>query len=489
MLANIIVILPFLVGILMTVLPKNTLKLLSIIFSIGLIKLSLFSIATYYQDSNSAILISDVIWIESLGSKWLLTLDGMSLLMCFMASIVSMLIFSSIKTSDEIHNNKFYALAWMMIGAMIGVFTAKDGLLFYVFWELALIPIYFICLLYGGENKNRITFKFFLYTLFGSLFMLAALLYLHSKGAGGWDLETLYAAGRSLSINEQQFVFWALFLGFAIKVPIFPFHTWQPDTYFVAPTQGTMLLSGAMLKMGTYGIARWLLPMTPDAFTQNSRIVITLCIISVVYASIIAIQQSDIKRLFAWSSIAHVGLICAGLFAYNQEGLEGAFVQMLSHGINVVGLFIIVDIIFKSFGSTEMKNMGGLRNVAPIFSVLYLIVLLASVALPLTNGFVGEFLLILGLSKYNIICAAIAGLTVILGAVYMLRSYQKVMLGEVKNNTVALSEIGLNDRIVLIVISLLIFVFGLFPNLALELVATGVRGILDGSLGNIELNN
>jgi NADH-quinone oxidoreductase subunit M len=486
MLVNILILVPFITALLMLVLPKDSLKIASVLIALGLLGTTVMAYFIYKADASSGSLISDLSWIESIKSKWLVSLDGMSILMTFLATLICPIIFLSIDKKNNYSNN-FYALVWIMIGAMIGVFTAKDGLLFYVFWELALIPIYFICLIWGGENRGKITFKFFLYTLFGSLFMLAALLYLYQKSTGGWEIGALNDAGRSLTQLEQNLVFWALFLGFAIKMPVFPFHTWQPDTYNAAPTQGTMLLSGIMLKMGTYGAIRWLLPMVPAAVAHNSRYVIMLSIIGIVYASCIALMQKDAKRLMAWSSIAHVGLISAGIFAFNNEGIKGAFVQMLSHGINVVGCFFIVDIIMRRMKTDDMTKLGGIRGVAPVFGLLFLIVLLGSVALPLTNGFVGEFLLINGVFQYDLIAAIFAGLTVILGAVYMLRAYQSIMLGETNALTSGFHEVEAWEKWTLIIIAGLIIFFGLFPNVVLDLIAPGVDALLNNNISTKEI--
>ncbi len=486
MLANTLILLPFLIAVLVNFLPTKALKSFSIFGGIALLFIAGTAYTVYKSDPQSALLSSDFSWIASLKSRWFIDLDGMSLLMVLLATLISLLIFMTIR-EDSKYNNGFYSLVWMMIAAMIGVFSAKDGLLFYIFWELALIPIYFICLIWGGENRGKITFKFFIYTLFGSLFMLAALLYLYQHSSNGWEIGALYEAGRSLTPYEQNWVFWGLFLGFAIKMPVFPFHTWQPDTYNTAPSQGTMLLSGIMLKMGTYGAIRWLLPMVPAGVAANTYYVMILSVIGIVYASCIALVQQDAKRLIAWSSIAHVGLISAGIFSANPQGLKGAFVQMLSHGINVVGLFFIVDIIHSRMKTHDMTKLGGIRGVAPSLGLFFLIVLLGSVALPLTNGFVGEFLLLSGVFQYNFWLSLFAGLTVILGAVYMLRAYQNIMLGETNALTAAFTELTNSEKMTLIIISTLIIVFGLFPNILLDLVNPGVEAYINNNLGTKEV--
>jgi NADH-quinone oxidoreductase subunit M len=367
--------------------------------------------------------------------------------------------------------------------ALVGVFTANDGFLFYVFWELALIPIYFICLLWGGENRGAITFKFFVYTLLGSLFMLVGLIYVYSHtgfetGIKSWAIADLYQAGRSLDVNQQSFVFWCIFLAFGIKMPIFPLHTWQPDTYVNAPTQGTMLLSGIMLKMGTFGLIKWLLPLTPLAMEKWGGVAIGLSVFGIIYASCIAIVQKDYKRLIAYSSIAHVGLIAAGILSCTQQGIQGGVMQMLAHGVNVVGLFLIADILLRHTGTRDIDKLGGIRSMNGNFAVLFLIIMLGSVALPLTNGFVGEFLLINGVYQYSAIAAAFAGLTVILGAVYMLRSYQSIMLGERKDSSIAFGSLAGSDKLVLYIICFVIVAFGVYPAPLNDLAEEGTKMIM-----------
>jgi NADH-quinone oxidoreductase subunit M len=404
-------------------------------------------------------------WIASLGIYFHVGIDGISLLLVLLTTVLTpFIILSSFKFTYE-NSRSFYALILFMEMALVGVFVSLDGFLFYIFWEMALIPIYFICLRWGGVNRGAVTLKFFIYTLAGSLIMLIGFIYLYfqTPGTHSFDIKALYAAGHSLSAYDQGLVFWAIFAAFAVKMPVFPFHTWQPDTYHTAPTQGTMLLSGIMLKMGIYGVIRWLIPVVPTGVEIWGESAMILSVIGIVYASCIAIVQKDLKRLIAYSSIAHVGLIAAGIFTMSRIGMQGAMIQMVSHGIVIVGLFYIIDIIVSRTATQEMSSLGGIRNTAPIFTTVFIIVMLGSVALPLTSGFVGEFLLINSIFQYQYIIGAVAGLTMILGAVYMLRSFQQTMLGENNSVTKGFTDLDTTEKLVLYPLVAMIIIIGVYP--------------------------
>lgn len=419
-------------------------------------------------------------WIKGLNADFYIQLDGINIILVLLTVIVLPFIVQS-ASGRVIKQSKYYfALILAMQSALLGVFLAKDALLFYVFWELALIPIYLIALIWGGDGRQKITFKFFVYTMFGSLFMLLAIIFiwLHSPDRS-FSLYSFYQAGAMLTIKQQLLVFIAFYLAFAIKIPIFPLHTWQPDTYVNAPTQGTMLLSGIMLKMGAFALIVWLIPVVPMGWKLASKTVIILSVISVLYGSLMALTQKDFKRMLAYSSLGHVGLIAAGVFVWNLQGVQGALYQMLSHGINVVALFYVCDIIIHRMNTDTMSQLGGIRNVSRVFSVLFMIALLGSVAMPLTNGFVGEFLLLHGVFQYNHILVVIAGLTVILGALYMLRAYQQMMHGEVNERTKSFGEITGNEKIILGGFAVLILLFGLFPSIVLQTSEQPVKELID----------
>jgi len=414
----------------------------------------------------------DYPWIFSLNARFQFAIDGISAVMVLLTTLMVPFIIQSTLTESIKRTKAFLSLILLMQFALVGVFLAKDALLFYFFWELALLPVFLLSLIWGGSDRKQITFKFFVYTLFGSLFMLLAIIYIWLRTSGGtegvtqsFNILAFYDAAQRLSTNEQLFVFLAFYLAFAIKIPIFPFHSWQADTYVNAPNQGTMLLSGLMSKMGTFALIIWLIPCAPLGWQFAQKYVIIISVVSLLYGAFLAIAQPHFKRLLAYSSLSHVGLIAAGIFTMNLQGLQGGLYQMFSHGIYVIGLFFIVDILFKKVKTDSLFELGGIRNVSKVFAVYFLIILLGSVAMPFTNGFVGEFLLLNGLFQYNYILVALAGLTVILGAVYMLRAYQRMMHGKTNDLTALFGDIELNDKILLACFSGLIIFFGLFPDI------------------------
>jgi NADH-quinone oxidoreductase subunit M len=443
-----------------------------------------FSFVLLRRFAHSGIISSYThLWVANPKIFFAISCDGLSLLMVMLTTfLVPVIILSSI--SKQISNAKaFYALVLVMQFALIGVFVAMDGFLYYIFWEIALIPVYFIALLWGDskdkEFRNTAIFKFFVYTLAGSLFMLVAFIYLYAR-AGSFMIQDLYAL--DLTTKEQCWLVACFFLAYAIKIPVFPFHTWQADTYKEAPTVGTMLLAGIMLKMGLYSLLRWMLPILPHGVVALNPILITLSVIGIVYGSIIAIQQQDVKRLLAFSSFAHVGLIAAGIFALTIEGFQGAVVQMLAHGINVVGAFYCGEIILRRTGTLEISKLGGIRSVAPKFATCFFIIVLASVALPTTNAFIGEFLLLFGTFEYNMWLSLIAGLTIILGAVYMLKMYQRIMLGETTTLTSRFADLTVSELSVFVILIAVIFVCGIYPKPILEIAGPALDNILKYTL-------
>jgi len=466
-----------LVGAIITAFAGKSAKIVSTVISVASLGLALF-IACNFIPNASTQFEANLPWITELGIRFHAGIDGISMLVVLLTNLLIPIIILSSYNHDYKNPSAFYALILFMQTGLLLVFTAMDAFLFYIGWEAALIPIYFICAFWGGKDRIRINMKFFVYTIAGSLFMLMGIIYLYLQNpANNFDIQAFYAL--NLDSAQQGWIFWAFFIAFAIKMPIFPFHTWQPDTYTAAPTQGTMLLSGIMLKMGIYGVIRWLLPIVPTGVQDWSCLAMVLSIVGIVYASLIAFTQKDAKRLVAYSSIAHVGLISAGIFALNQQGMQGAMVQMLSHGINVVGLFFVLDIIFSRVKTNKIEELGGIAKAAPQLAITFLIILLGTVALPGTNGFIGEFLLLMGVYNYGIWAAAIAGLTIIFGAVYMLRMYQNVMLGKTNELTITFTDIQGTEKLVLYIICALIIILGVYPKPLLHLTEASVQHLLE----------
>lgn len=466
-----------LVGAIITAFTGKSAKIVSTVFSVASLVLALVVAGNFIPDASTQFEVN-LPWIADLGINFHAGIDGISLLVVLLTNLLVPIIILSSYNHEYKNPAAFYALILFMQTGLLLVFTALDAFLFYIGWEAALIPIYFICAIWGGKDRIRINMKFFVYTIAGSLFMLMGIIYLYLQNpAHNFNIQAFYAL--NLDSAQQGWIFWAFFIAFAIKMPIFPFHTWQPDTYTAAPAQGTMLLSGIMLKMGIYGVIRWLLPIVPAGVHDWGQVAIILSIIGIVYASLIAFTQKDAKRLVAYSSIAHVGLISAGIFAFNQQGMQGAMVQMLSHGINVVGLFFVLDIIFSRVKTNKIEELGGIAKVAPQLALTFLIIVLGTVALPGTNGFIGEFLLLMGVYNYGIWAAAIAGLTIIFGAVYMLRMYQNVMLGETNSLTITFTDIKGTEKLVLYTVCALIIVLGVYPKPVLHLTEASVQHLLE----------
>ncbi|MDQ0107839.1 NADH-quinone oxidoreductase subunit M [Chitinophaga terrae (ex Kim and Jung 2007)] len=409
-------------------------------------------------------------WIPQLGSQFRVGLDGMGVMLCLLTAIASLLVFITINGRSFEKPGSFYGLMLLAQAGLTGVFTAFDALQFYIFWELALIPVYFLCSIWGNEKRIAVTFKFFVYTFLGSLLMMVGIIYLYFQTPDHSFSWASFSA-LQLSQDQQSWLFWLFFVAFAIKMPIFPFHTWQPDTYEQSPTPVTMILSGVMVKMGLFGLLRWLLPVLPHGVMVWSDVAIVLCIIGIIYGSCIAMVQSDLKRLIAYSSIAHIGLMAAAVFANNEQSLQGALIQMFNHGINIIGLWIIVEVIEQRLGIRNMAQLGGMARKAPRMAIFFVIISMANIGLPLTNGFIGEFLMFSGLFQYNHWMMAFAGLGIILSAVYTLGMIQKVIFGQENELTTTTTDLKAGEMLALSLIVIMIFVLGVYPQPMLELVS------------------
>lgn len=445
----------------------------AMLFSAGAFAATLALLGSFSQGADVSF---SRIWISNPQINMAFMGDGLSLVMVLLTTSLTPLIIYSGFGNDFKNARSIYGLILFMAFAMCGTFLAEDGLVYYIFWELALVPIYFIALLWGNgdaEQRKKAVVKFFIYTFAGSLFMLAAFAYLYQK-TGSFMLEDLSEV--NLTMREQYWTFFAFFLAYAIKIPLIPFHTWQAAVYQKAPTVGTMLLSGIMLKMGLYSVIRWQLPIAPLAAKTWLPILLGISLAGVVYGSIVALRQKDLKRLLAYSSLAHVGLIAAGCYTLTLDGLQGAVLQMIAHGFVIVGLFFVAEIIYRRYETRAIADMGGIRIQTPKFASMFMILVLASVALPSTFNFVGEFMVLFSLSQINMVYAVLGGLTIILGAVYMLRMFQKVMLGE--QNAKPFADVTFNEGLLLVIIIAVLLVFGFYPKFFTDLVTPSLENIL-----------
>jgi NADH-quinone oxidoreductase subunit M len=426
-------------------------------------------------------------WLPALGSSFYVKLDGMGQLLCLLTAVSYPIIFIATWNTSYKKAHNFFALMLLAQVGLMGVFLAMDALLFYFFWELALIPMYFLCSQWGGERRIQVTFKFFIYTFVGSLLMLIGIIYLQSKTADhSFSINLFYELQTQLSGKTQSCLFWLFFIAFAIKMPIFPLHTWQPDTYEQAPTATTMVLSGVMVKMGLLGLIRWLLPVLSVGAYQWSDIIPPMALIGLIYASLIAIRQDNIKRLIAYSSIAHIGLMCAAAFSVNIYGMQGVIIQMFSHGINIIGLWIAVEIIERRYAVVQLSGLGGLAQKAPALTIFFVIIALANIGLPLTNAFVGEFLMFNGIiqinSNFYVWFVVMAGMGIILSAVYTLNMIRKIFYGKAVSVGNAI-DISFNEKLALGVIVILIFVLGVYPQPMLDM----SHGFSDGIINKVNI--
>lgn len=423
------------------------------------------------------------VWLPYIGSSFSVGMDGMGFLLTFLTAFSFPLVFASTYKREYPNANVYYGLMLFVQAGLMGVFVAMDALVFYFFWELALIPMYFLCSRWGGEFRIRVTFKFFIYTFVSSLLMLIGIMYVYmhtppvtALSEHSFYLKSFYSA--TLDASQQNLVFWLFFAAFAVKMPIFPFHSWQPDLYEQSSDSTVMVLSGIMVKMGIFGMLRWLLPIFPKAVEKNDTIILVMCIIGILYASIIALSQTDLKRIVAWSSIAHIGLMGAGIFARNNTSLQGVMLEMLNHGINIIALWIVVDIIEKKTGIRKISELGGLANKSSTLTTFFIIIVLANIGLPLTNGFVGEFLMFTGLFEYNKWMAVFACISIILSATYMLNMVQKVFFGSTNSITENVGSISGGQKITLSVIVAAIIILGIYPGPVLHLTQDTVTDIL-----------
>ena len=428
-----------------------------------------------------------VAWIPSLGIQYHVGIDGISLFLVLLTTLLTPIALLSSWNSIEKRVLEYYLFMLILETGMIGVFVAVDLFLFYVFWEVMLVPMYFLIGVWGGQRRIYAAVKFFLYTMVGSVLMLVAIISLYFlNGATTFDFYSILANLQSgnlvLSPTQQYWLFLAFFFAFAIKVPLFPLHTWLPDAHVEAPTAGSVILAGVLLKMGTYGIVRFCLPMFPEATRELTPFISLLAVVGIVYGALVAMVQTDIKKLVAYSSVSHLGFVILGIFALNQQGLQGAMYQMLNHGISTGALFILVGMIYDRRHTRLIDEFRGLAAPLPVFSTVFLIVTFSSIGLPMLNGFVGEFLILLGAFEANVTFAVIATSSVVLSAVYMLWMYQRVIFGEVTNpKNKQLVDLDFREKLLLLPLIVLIFWMGIYSESFLRKMDASVNQVLQQS--------
>lgn len=411
--------------------------------------------------------VQQVSWIPSLGISYKVGIDGLSLFLVLLVTLtMPIAVLGAFKAiSDRV--KEFHICLLLLETAMIGAFVSLDLFLFYVFWELMLIPMYFLIGMWGGQRRIYATIKFFIYTMVGSLLMLVAIIFLvyankQQTGVLTFELSQLY--GVQLSSSAQWLVFLAFALSFAIKVPMFPFHTWLPDAHVEAPTAGSVILAGILLKMGGYGFLRFAMPLFPEAALRAVPLIATLAIIGIIYGALVAMVQKDVKKLVAYSSVSHLGFVMLGLFVLNTQSVEGAIYQMLNHGLSTGGLFLLVGVIYERRHTRLISDFGGITKSMPVFAVAFMIITLSSIGLPLTNGFVGEFLILLGTFSANPLWGVLAATGVVLGAIYMLWMLQRVFFGPIKDKAnEMLKDLSVREIAVFAPIIGLIFFMGIYP--------------------------
>lgn len=424
-------------------------------------------------------------WIPSIGVEYLLGIDGISLLLILLTTIISPIAIVSSYTAIHERTKEYYVALLFLETCMLGVFMALDLFLFYIFWEVMLVPMYFLIGIWGGGRRLYSAIKFFLFTLFGSLFMLLGILAVYflnhnpAYGTGTFTFNLLELYKMNLPLDIQIWLFLAFFMGFAIKVPMFPFHTWLPDAHTDAPTAGSVVLAGVLLKMGTYGFIRFSLPLFPAASHYFVPMMMTLSLIGIVYGAFLALAQKDIKRLVAYSSVSHLGFVMLGMFALNPQGLTGSILQMVNHGISTGALFLLVGMLYERRHTRLIADFGGLSSQMPILTVLFAITMFSSIGLPGLNGFIGEFLILVGAFQHNKVFAGIAVIGIILGAAYMLWLFQRVMFGPLdKPENKILSDLNPREIAYMAPLIVLMFWIGLYPKPFIEIIDPAVMNIV-----------
>lgn len=480
---------PFLGAIFILFFPKESrraIKWAGLLISLIAFALSVYLYNVFDGDSAQFQFVENVGWIESLNIAYLVGVDGISILLVMLTTFLTPIALLSSWQSIEHRLKEYTAMMLLLEVGMLGVFVALDIILFYFFWEAMLIPMYFIIGIWGGENRIYAAIKFFLYTMFGSLLMLVAILWVgfyvaeHFGTTFSANLPDWYAVAPTIPLTIQTWMFLAFALSFAIKVPMFPLHTWLPDAHVEAPTAGSVILAGVLLKMGTYGFLRFCIPLFPAATLKFLPYMAALAVLGIIYGALVSMVQTDMKKLVAYSSVSHLGFVVLGIFALTDEAVQGGIIQMVNHGLSTGALFIIVGMIYDRRHTRQISEFGGLAKVMPVFATLFMVVSLSSIGLPGLNGFIGEFLILLGTFRSDFLDARVfsvlAATGVILAAVYMLWMYQRVMLGSIKNSANgSLTDLTTREVIVLAPIIVCIVWIGVYPSTFLKSTASASK--------------
>ncbi|MCO5260023.1 MAG: NADH-quinone oxidoreductase subunit M [Crocinitomicaceae bacterium] len=470
-----LLIIPFVFALVALVVPKNVVRVTALIGGLISLVMGFVYIAGYTPAADFIALLPNC--SESCSKPFFLNFgyDGIGLVMVVLTSVIIFLIFLSNYDNERFASDKrFNALIFFMQFALIGVFLSLDGLLFYIFWELSLIPVFLLFLWYGEKDKRVTLMKFFIYTFIGSLAMLFSLLYIRNL-APSFSIEDLIAV--QMSSQTALWVFGGFMIAFAVKIPLFPLHAWQPDTYTKSPMAGTMLLGALMLKMALFGMIRWMISIAPEALSSMTNLIVVLGLIGVIYAAILAIKQNDMKKIFAYASVSHVGLIAAGIIVLNLDALTGAMVQIVNHALVAVGLFLAADIIERRLQTRNLPDLGGIAKQAPMFGFWFAVIIFATISIPFTSGFIGEFFLIKGVFGYNPVYGGIIGTTVILACVYSFRAYQASMFGPSKNFN--FPDLSWAEWTAFFIISILILFLGVYPQALIEIVTPSLQKLIE----------
>jgi NADH-quinone oxidoreductase subunit M len=473
----ILLLLPLLFALIVWFTPEQLAKKTALLGSIVTLAFLAYNISQYHLGSQMQFIFHKS-WINSLNINFSLGIDGISLVLLVLTCVLSPIIIATTTNQTIYKSNSYMALLLALQSVLIGVFLARDIFLFYFFFEITLLPVYFLINGWGGSKKVEANFRFFVFTLLGSLFMLLGILFLYYQTPGSHSAQIIDLYLVHLQNPTKGWIFLSILVAFCVKMPLFPLHSWQPDTYQQAPSQVSMFLAGLLGKMGTYGLIRILLPIFSESIIEYQTPLLLAATIGIIYGSIIAIRQSDIKRIIAFSSFAHIGLIAGGIFTHSIYGMQGALLQMVAHGINVVGLFYVAELIYRRTGTYNIEEMGGLTQKSKSLTIYTMLIVLGSVALPLTNAFVGEFLLLKSIFSSKWWIGLLAGSTIILGAVYTLRMVQKSMFGPLQT-TNAFQDLTFSEKASFFPLGVLVLLLGIFPNVILTLSEANVTALLD----------